>query len=337
MSLRRYRLAELLARAGLVRAGQALVAGRHDLVVLAYHRILPREVIDTGRTDDGLVSATPEEFTEHLRILERHFEVVSLDEVRNALHAGRTLRPNSALITFDDGFDDLYRHAHPALRAAGLPYAVFITTDMVGAENSFWYERVLVAVRNYPADHIELPAPVGRVELQGPEQRLIAATRVVQRLKSLDNDAREAVVAAADGLAAACGEEAATPLSRPITLQELRKMHADGVAIGSHTLSHPILSRCDRARIDRELGESKRLLETWTGGPVYSLAYPNGMAQDIGDAVRAATAAAGYEVAFSTIPGGNRVAAEDPLMLRRVTVGTGMGAWRFRGRVVSAR
>lgn len=337
MSRWRYRMAEALARAGALSLGQSLLARSHDLVVLAYHRILPVEIVQSGRVDPDLVSATPAEFAEQLAILSRHFEVVTLDQVREALHGRTRLRPESILITFDDGFDDLYEHAHPALKAANLPYAVFFVTDMVGKRQSLWYERVFVGVRNYPENSLALPPPIGTVPLGHGSQRTAAAVTVVNRLKAVDNLAREAVVAALDQLASGPGREQMRPVSRPITLEELRTLHADGVAIGSHTCSHPILSQCERPRIDRELVESKEALEAWTGSPVHTLAYPNGQAADIGCTVRQAAIDAGYEVAFSTIAGSNSLPVQDPMMIKRITTGTGMGRWRFRGRVVSAR
>jgi peptidoglycan/xylan/chitin deacetylase (PgdA/CDA1 family) len=337
MSRWRYRVAELLARAGALGLGQSMLSRSHDLVVLAYHRIVPTNIIESGRIDDGLVSATPAEFAEQLAILSRHFAVVTLDEVRNALYRRRRLRPESILITFDDGFDDLYEHARPALKAANLPYAVFLATDMVGHPQSFWYERVFVGVRNYPGDTLELPPPVGTVALGDIPQRCAAAAAMVNRLKSVGNAERESIVAAIDQLASGAGRETMRPISRPISLDELRALHVGGAAIGSHTCSHPILSRCDPPRLNRELTESKRILEAWTRSPVRTLAYPNGQTEDIGDTVRQAAIDAGYEVAFSTIAGSNSLPAQDPMMIKRITTGTGMGRWRFRGRVVAAR
>ncbi|MBC8103014.1 MAG: polysaccharide deacetylase family protein [Cytophagales bacterium] len=93
--------------------------------------------------------------------------------------------------------------------------------------------------------------------------------------------------------------------------ETLRKLDKDGlVAIGSHTLSHPQLSKLSAEEQDRELVESKALLEQELGRPVPYFAYPEGD----GDAVTfEAARRAGYTMAV-TIENGP--AEESPGILR---------------------
>ncbi len=67
------------------------------------------------------------------------------------------------------------------------------------------------------------------------------------------------------------------------------------VTIGSHTVSHPFLTRCSDEALEFELEESKRFLEDASGQAVELFAYPTG-AYDrrVAEAVRAA----GYRAAF---------------------------------------
>lgn len=67
------------------------------------------------------------------------------------------------------------------------------------------------------------------------------------------------------------------------------------ITIGSHTVDHPLLSRCEPARLRRELEESKRCLEALTGQEVDLLAYPSG---DYDARVVKAAKQAGYRAAF---------------------------------------
>lgn len=78
---------------------------------------------------------------------------------------------------------------------------------------------------------------------------------------------------------------------------EVQRLHADGLRIGSHTLSHRWLPRLDDADLDAELRGSRHLLQDMLGSVVTSLAYPAGHH----DArVRRAVRAAGYVTAYST-------------------------------------
>ena len=64
--------------------------------------------------------------------------------------------------------------------------------------------------------------------------------------------------------------------SRALGWRELREMAAAGMEIGSHSLTHPFVNTLDRAGIEREFGESKRILESRLGLPVRTASLPRG-------------------------------------------------------------
>jgi peptidoglycan/xylan/chitin deacetylase (PgdA/CDA1 family) len=77
---------------------------------------------------------------------------------------------------------------------------------------------------------------------------------------------------------------------------ELREHAARGIAIGSHTVSHPHLTTLSDEELRRELNESKREIEDRLRRPCEDLAYPYG---EHDARVRAAARAAGYGRAFA--------------------------------------
>jgi peptidoglycan/xylan/chitin deacetylase (PgdA/CDA1 family) len=79
---------------------------------------------------------------------------------------------------------------------------------------------------------------------------------------------------------------------------DVRALHAAGLEIGSHTVTHPDLSLLDFAGALAELETSKRELEALLDAPVQVLAYPFGSASD---ETAAASRAAGYRAACRTI------------------------------------
>ncbi|MCK9875683.1 polysaccharide deacetylase family protein [Frankia sp. Ag45/Mut15] len=56
----------------------------------------------------------------------------------------------------------------------------------------------------------------------------------------------------------------------------VRDLSAD-FEIGSHTLSHPVLTRVPRPRAEREITDSKKVIEDLVGKPVTTFCYPRGM------------------------------------------------------------
>jgi peptidoglycan/xylan/chitin deacetylase (PgdA/CDA1 family) len=94
-------------------------------------------------------------------------------------------------------------------------------------------------------------------------------------------------------------DELAPSRHRHLDAAELRRLHAAGVTIGSHTCSHRPLVRLSQAELDRELGDSRRRLEDLLGAAVTTFAYPGGVA---GERERLA-ARRWYELAFAFGPG----------------------------------
>jgi peptidoglycan/xylan/chitin deacetylase (PgdA/CDA1 family) len=101
-----------------------------------------------------------------------------------------------------------------------------------------------------------------------------------------------------------------------LTWAQIREMQAGGVAIGSHTVSHPHLTRLPADALTRELAESRTAIAAETGVGTDLFCYPHG---DENAAVRAAVRAAGYRIAVSTRPGAV-TADSDPLALARTFV-----------------
>ncbi|MBW8307973.1 MAG: polysaccharide deacetylase family protein, partial [Thiobacillus sp.] len=66
------------------------------------------------------------------------------------------------------------------------------------------------------------------------------------------------------------------PAGRLLDASELRQMHAAGMEIGSHTVSHARLPTLEEAHLRQELTHSKATLEDVLGAPITSAAYPYG-------------------------------------------------------------
>jgi peptidoglycan/xylan/chitin deacetylase (PgdA/CDA1 family) len=77
----------------------------------------------------------------------------------------------------------------------------------------------------------------------------------------------------------------------PMSWSQLGELAGAGWEIGSHSRSHPRLTRLDGATLDDELRASKAEVERRTGRACTSIAYPYG---DFDDRVTSAARAAGY-------------------------------------------
>ncbi len=97
-------------------------------VVLVYHRF--------GESDFPSTNITLEQFEAHLQVLTSGgYRVLPLPEIVAALAEGRALPPRSVGISIDDAYLSVWSEAWPRLRAAGLPFTLFVATDTVDQES----------------------------------------------------------------------------------------------------------------------------------------------------------------------------------------------------------
>lgn len=110
-----------------------------------------------------------------------------------------------------------------------------------------------------------------------------------------------------------------------VTWAELREMVAAGMEIGSHSLTHPFVDVLDPAALEREFGESKRIIEERLGAPVVSASLPRGWAPPHLEPVLRAL---GYRV-FCTSRLGWWHPGDPALAMPRIAVTRGMELERF--------
>jgi peptidoglycan/xylan/chitin deacetylase (PgdA/CDA1 family) len=101
-----------------------------------------------------------------------------------------------------------------------------------------------------------------------------------------------------------------------ISGRALAALAAQGHTIGCHTHTHPDLTMLHPAALEREVADSRRVLEDVVGRPVTAFCYPYGARSS---RVIAAVRSAGFEVAF-TVDLGGVSAGDDPYQLRRIPI-----------------
>jgi peptidoglycan/xylan/chitin deacetylase (PgdA/CDA1 family) len=101
-------------------------------VVLCYHRVLPRP----AESQLSPYTVTPRQFREQMSLLAAEgFRSLTLDDFRAAATGTRELPPRSVLVTFDDGFADIYLNAWPITRESGITLNLFLCTGLVAGEH----------------------------------------------------------------------------------------------------------------------------------------------------------------------------------------------------------
>jgi colanic acid/amylovoran biosynthesis glycosyltransferase len=288
------------------------------LAVLTYHRIG-----DPRRGPPGIVSATRKAFERQMRWLAGTGRAVSLDDVLRARDGGAPLRSGAVLVTFDDAYRDFDEHAWPVLRRLGIPVALFVPTAYPGSpERAFWWDRLFAAI---DAARGTIATPLGSLPLHAHWQRRRAYRALREHVKSLPHDAAMALV---DELVNAL---AAPPVHGAVlSWPALRRLSREGVALGAHSRTHPLLSRIPEQRVAAEIAGSVEDLRRETGGIPSAFAFPGGAVPPGADRV---LRAAGIRLAFTTAAGVTARDAPDWLALVRLNVSRRSGRTALRARL----
>jgi peptidoglycan/xylan/chitin deacetylase (PgdA/CDA1 family) len=281
-------------------------AHRGQALICSYHRFSERE---------GGAPISARAFAEQVKYLAAHYSLVPLSRLANFMRK-REIPPNLAAITIDDGYRDAYEIAFPILRKYGAPATVFVVTEFVEGTTWLWTDkpRYLIELAAQRAFEIEIGEKELRLELNGGASRAMAAHAVNAALKPLSEEARDATI---ERLAF---DLRVKPPERPpaeygaITWRQAREMADAGVEIGSHTLTHPILTRLSDDRLREEVGRSRDRIQDALGREVETFCYPNG---DYDPRAQLEVARAGYRCAVTTEVGLNNE-RNDPLALRRI-------------------
>jgi peptidoglycan/xylan/chitin deacetylase (PgdA/CDA1 family) len=306
-------------------------------LILLYHRVA--EV----QSDPWSLSVTPRHFAEQLEVLRKVGRPMRLHHLVKDLREGKPpYRP--FVVTFDDGYADNLYNAKPLLERYEIPATIFLTTGCMGQDREFWWDeldRLLLQPGRLPrALHLNIDGSIHDWDLgeaadygedvaqhhrnwrpwdkHDPSARQSLYRALYHLLRPLPADEQRKVLD--DLLTWALAKPGGRPSYRPLTIQEILTLaQGDLVDIGSHTITHPVLSARPTATQREEIQQSKVHLEEILGCPVRNFAYPHGGQSDYTAETVALVREAGFACACSASANVVRRAA-DPFRLPRLHV-----------------
>jgi peptidoglycan/xylan/chitin deacetylase (PgdA/CDA1 family) len=259
-------------------------------------------------------------FRVHLKYLKKHFEIIPLSEAIRKMKT-RTVRCPTAVITFDDGFQNVYEVAFPILHAERIPATIFLATQFVDTDDTLWFCRLNEALAH--TSHRLLERNGIRFDLSSVEARAKTAAMLQSQVKSLPNP--QLLIAVRKIISDLGGDpDYQTSMDSPfrmLTRQAITEMAAAQlVEIGAHTHSHAILSLLTSHQRRSEIQQSLLAVQDLTKRPCRVFAYPNGRKQDYDQESIKLLERFGVEAAVTTIEGVNDDLTS-PMELKRHGVG----------------
>jgi len=275
--------------------------GRHtrqpaqpELLILMYHRVLPSDDPRAVIEEPGMM-VTPETFQLHMSLIKPLFETMHLSQWLELKNSNKPLPDRACVISFDDGWADNHEFAYPILKELGIPATIFLVSDMIGTDNSFWPER-LSRVINQIAEQPEqwgheslswitqLPVSYAfnKNSNTRPDQEQLS--EIIAASKSLSDDEAHRRI---DVIEQQLGLNHSSPQADLLSWQQVEEMcRSKIIEIGSHTCNHTRLTN-DKPQdvLTHEIADSQQTLNDKTGVKTTTFCYPNGDYSDTSKAL----------------------------------------------------
>ncbi len=326
---KREALASLLCKSGLLKLLEKVSSGDRSLSILTYHGVQDIDPLDYP-FDTETVSASCQGFDSQMNFVKNNFDVIGFETLIEYKKGKTSLPKRPLIITFDDGFANNYQHAFPILKRHRLPATIFLVTGLVGTDEVFWWERV-VYWEKHAKNFIEIWKQLGHPVSSETGWR---KNGVLRYLKGMQDEDRLSLLSEMEKQFPIKEPAALLSLVRPLRWNEIIEMSQCGIAFGSHTVTHPLLSRVSDEKLLFELQDSKKEIEIKIGKEALVLAYPVGRPADYNEKVVAAAKQAGYAFGLAYTPAGvNSRSIDDWYRMQRISVERSHSISLFRTRL----
>lgn len=285
-------------------------------VILAYHKICPLENINSFARD---LAVGPEAFEEQVAYLKKHYDIVSLEQLRRAIEKKSKDTGRMAVITFDDAYRDNYAHAFQVLRKYKLTATIFVPTAFIESGSVFWWDRLAFLLGQAKKRYFFLKFKDKKYGFSLKDYKAVKKTycALSHLLKYSKETEKTELLGLLSGILQ-CG--GGLQQSETLTWEQMQEMSREGIVFGAHTHTHLPLSLLESAELRGELCQPREILETRLGMKISVFAYPYGERGDFTPSSVDAVAKAGYAAAVTMVQG--RVSNGDsPLLLPRIGIG----------------
>jgi peptidoglycan/xylan/chitin deacetylase (PgdA/CDA1 family) len=180
----------------------------------------------------------PDVLEEHLKYLDTIYQFISIDKYCEIVKGKKKLPKYSLLITFDDGHKNNIKLLSVFIKYNIRP-VIYLCSQIVGTVHPFWWKM-----------------------LDGERS---------EKYKKLSNSER------VRQLKISGKYESSQSLLEPhgLTKEDIKKLKGH-VTFGSHTRTHPILTKCTNEEQEEEIIKSRIELEDLCGELIRHFSYPNG-------------------------------------------------------------
>lgn len=237
---------------------------RNKLLVLVFHKVSDKKTL--------FHSPMPVETYEKICLfLKKHFEIIHFSEVNQYFHS-KNNKKRAAIITFDDGLVDIKENVLPFMNKHRMKFNINIDTEILQTCLPQDFLKIY--------DILNATTPNEYIDMKYMETPILVRNRVPIDVESeftvlLSNlnseERRDFVQRMADNLSMNSNYYGV------LSTNDVSKLSENSIIeFGSHTHTHPDLTKISDELVRNELIQSKQILSTLIQNEIQIIAYPNG-------------------------------------------------------------
>jgi peptidoglycan/xylan/chitin deacetylase (PgdA/CDA1 family) len=227
----------------------------------------------------------------------RYYSPVTERDVISRLHDDGRLPERSVLLTFDDGFREVYDIIAPLLRSKGVPASFFLMTAAIDNKELCYTQKKSLLID--ALTHEQKPLILNEVARTLSLGRECDATSIAGHIRRIPHRGRHVL----DEVAAIMGcdlQEYLTSRRPYLTSEEVESLVRQGFTIGAHSVDHPSYAELTLQEQLDQTHRSMRWLADRFNIRCHSFAFPyrsNGVSLEFFQAMFRAD---GLRVSFGT-------------------------------------
>jgi peptidoglycan/xylan/chitin deacetylase (PgdA/CDA1 family) len=295
----------------------SLLRKDRSCIILAYHRFVDDRSVYLSK--GPVMHHQIREFEKEIAYLTKHYVILSIDEAVSKIKSRQGFARPAVVLTFDDGYLDNYTLAYPILKKYNVPATIYLTTGLIGTSERTWPDRIELALMETSVRQFAHPDLFGgsRIPIATKVEKEKVCLDIGQTLKPMPCDRRLQILEEVLMSLGMNGKGEGMPRMM-LNWEEVKEMAANGITFGSHSHTHPILSKMPVEAAKGEIFISKQMLEERLGKEVKHFAIPNGGKDDFSEELRDYCRRIGFESIVSLIHGVNNGSQGDVFDLRRI-------------------
>lgn len=281
---------------------------RRHCPIFMYHRF-------GENFDHGVVSR--DAWSTQLDELKRSVQVLTLGEFCRQRMEGRRDWRGTCVLTVDDGYRDFYEVAYPELKKRNLPATLFVATGVLHPGIWLWWDAIRYMIDRTALTSATIAFSGGtlHLDLTTEEAKHNSWARVGTVCSQVSTKQKREIVRRLIKQLNVSVPDHPPENYQGCSVAELNSMAEHGITFGSHTVTHPILTRCDPQEWQNEIIESHDHLVSLSKGYVKIFAFPNGTRGDYSEAIVQFLEKQGFESAV--VGHYDEFQHETPFTLRR--------------------